>query len=47
MLINGLTNEREIEFGTIRGFSRVTDFHEYDGVTNDIAERLEALNRVT
>jgi hypothetical protein len=42
MLINRSTNEREIEFETIRGFSRVTDFHEYDGVTNDITERLEA-----
>jgi hypothetical protein len=47
MLINRSTNEREIESETICGFSRVTDFHEYDGVTNDIAERLEALNRVT
>jgi hypothetical protein len=47
MLINGLTNEREIEFGTIRGFSRVTDFHENDGVTNDKAERLNALSKVT
>jgi hypothetical protein len=47
MLINRLTNEREIEFETICGFSRVTDFHEYDGVTNDITERLKALSKVT
>jgi hypothetical protein len=33
MLINGSANEREIEFETIRGFSKVADFHDYDGVT--------------
>jgi hypothetical protein len=25
----------------------VTDFHEYDGVTNDITERLKASSKVT
>jgi hypothetical protein len=35
MLINGSTNEREIKFETIRGFSRGIDFHEHAGVTND------------
>jgi hypothetical protein len=29
------------------GSSRVTNFHGYDGVTNDMTERLKALNKVT
>jgi hypothetical protein len=40
------TNGREIEFETIHGFSRVTDFYEYDGVTNDKTERQIALTRL-
>jgi hypothetical protein len=47
MLINGSANEREIEFETIRGFSRVIDSHEYARVTNDVTEKLKALNKVT
>jgi hypothetical protein len=47
MLTDRSTNEQEIEFETICGFSRMTDFHEYVGVTNDITERLKALGKVT
>jgi hypothetical protein len=43
MLINGSTNEQEIEFETICGYSRVIDFHDHVGVTNDVAEGLRAL----
>jgi hypothetical protein len=47
MLIYRSINEREIGFETIRGSSKVADFHEYDGVTNDMNERLKVLNKVT
>jgi hypothetical protein len=47
MLIERLANESGIAFETIRRFSRVTDFCEYDGVTNDKTGRLKVLNRVT
>jgi hypothetical protein len=46
MLIDRSTNEREIEFESTRGLSRVTDFYEYDGVTDDKTERLKALTRL-
>jgi hypothetical protein len=47
MLIYQSINEREIGFETICGFSRVANFHEYDGVTNDKTEIMKVLSRVT
>jgi hypothetical protein len=47
MLIYRSINEREIGFETIRGFSRVADFHDYDRVTNDMTERLKVLSKGT
>jgi hypothetical protein len=47
MLINRSTNEQEIEFEIIRGFSRVIDSHKQAGVTNDVAERPKTLYKVT